>query len=201
MTPGDDSPARSIQESAGRFGRPCQTGSLPRVLVIDARPVDSDLDVALRKVRGREGSDAALDRVLAPSRRHESPERVGDASHATKRTRGFPRSGPALRSVTVAAGDAPSALDEGQVDDVRRDEPGLELVPAEDVAHQEVVRAPVAALLRPIDGVPDLLDDRSWASSSRWIIAGRSSAPFGGRSIVVSSAAWRGSPTATPPRV
>ena len=41
----------------------------------------------------------------------------------------------------------------------------------------------------------------SWASSRRWIIDGTSSAPFGGRSIEVSSAAWRGSPTAMPPRL
>ena len=41
----------------------------------------------------------------------------------------------------------------------------------------------------------------SWAFSSRWIIAGTSSAPLGGRSMVVSSAAWRGSPTAMPPRL
>src|SRR5436190_22668905 len=54
---------------------------------------------------------------------------------------------------------AASALDKRHVDRMLRDEPDLELVAAKDVAHQEVVRGPVRALLRGLDGGPDLLDD------------------------------------------
>ena len=50
-------------------------------------------------------------------------------------------------------------LDEWHVHDVLRDEPDLQLVAAQDVAHQQVVRAPVGVLLGLVDRVADLLED------------------------------------------
>ena len=97
------------------------------------------------------------------------------------------RRGPGRRSPVAAA---TSAGDERHVDDVLGEEPDLELVAAQDVAHQQVVACPSP----PISSVV-LIAARtlamivSWARSVRSIMTATSSAPSGGRGIVVSSAA------------
>jgi glutamate dehydrogenase/leucine dehydrogenase len=53
-----------------------------------------------------------------------------------------------------------SGLDERDVHDVLGHEPDMQLVTAKDVAHQEIVGSPIAALLGLLDGAPDLVDDR-----------------------------------------
>jgi hypothetical protein len=52
-----------------------------------------------------------------------------------------------------------SLLDYRRVDEVLGDEPDLQLVGAEDVAHHEVVRAPIAVLVRDVGRAPHALDD------------------------------------------
>ena len=46
------------------------------------------------------------------------------------------------------------------------EEPDLQLVAAQDVAHEQVVRAPVLGLLGRLDRLADLRDEVSWASQS-----------------------------------
>ena len=60
------------------------------------------------------------------------------------------------------------------------DEPDLELMAAEHLAHEEVVGPIVAVLGRSLDRVANLARMISWASRRRESMAGTSSTPVGG---------------------
>src|SRR3954452_21100312 len=58
------------------------------------------------------------------------------------------------------ARSAVRVVDQRDVDEVLGEEPDLQLVPAQDVAHQQVVRAPVLRFVGRVDRVARLADDR-----------------------------------------
>ena len=55
---------------------------------------------------------------------------------------------------------ARSLLDQVHLDQMLGKEPHLELVPAQDVAHQQVIRAPILGFLGRLDVLAHLADDR-----------------------------------------
>jgi hypothetical protein len=69
---------------------------------------------------------------------------------------------------------------------------------AHTAAHQGVVAAVIAVPLCPLHRRASLSMNGLWVASSRVSMLGTVSIPDGGRSIVVTSATWRGSAIATP---
>ena len=77
--------------------------------------------------------------------------------------------------------------------------PGLQFVPAQHLARQQIVRAGISGFLRPFRGRAYSLITASWASNNREIWTGTSSRPRGGRARLVISATSAAMATLMPP--